>query len=307
MHYFEYRDKELWAEGVRARDIIKKVDTPFYLYSRKTLLQHAEAFKTAFKGDDLLIAYAYKANSNIHLLRILAENDLGADVVSFWELKKALEAGVKPDKIVFNGNGKSREEMTEGIIRNIRMFNLDNEEELERINSVAREMKVKANISFRVNPEIDPETHPHIATALKESKFGVDFRRARELYIRASKMEWVEIKGIHMHIGSQITKVSPFVEALNKLKTFSNELKKAGIRFETVNAGGGLGIVYKEEIPPHLHEYSRAIHQLLKDIAPRAILEPGRVLVGNAGILVTRVLYRKKTDYKYFLVVDTGM
>jgi len=222
-------------------------------------------------------------------------------------MKKAIEAGFHPEKIVFNGNGKTEKELEFAIKLGILMINADNEEELELIDKICKKLKKRIKVSLRVNPEIDPKTHPHIATSLRESKFGFDLKKAFSIYRNASRFKFLELKGVHIHIGSQITDISPFKEALTKVLDFTTKLRKYGIRFEYFNAGGGLGIVYKKEIPPNLKEYAKVIMSYSKRIADKLILEPGRVIVGNAGILITKVLYTKKTRYKNFLIVDAGM
>ncbi|RLD18619.1 MAG: diaminopimelate decarboxylase [Caldiserica bacterium] len=307
MHYFNYKRGELFAEEVKVKDIAKKVPTPFYLYSKNTLIRHIRAFKSAFKEINPIICFALKSNSNFEILKILRNEGFGADCVSLFEMKKAIEAGFHPEKIVFNGNGKTEEELEFAIKLGILMINADNEEELELIDKICKKLKKRIKVSLRVNPEIDPKTHPHIATSLRESKFGFDLKKAFSIYRNASRFKFLELKGVHIHIGSQITDISPFKEALTKVFDFTTKLRKYGIRFEYFNAGGGLGIVYKKEIPPNLKEYAKVIMSYSRKIADKLILEPGRVIVGNAGILITKILYIKKSSCKKFIVVDAGM
>jgi len=288
-------------------DIAREVGTPFYLYSYGTLINHYRNFNKALAELEHLVCYAYKANSNLALCKILAEEGCGADVVSGGELRKALQAGVPPDKIVFNGNGKTVEEMELALQAGILMFNVDSRPELLLLNEVAARQGKKARIALRVNPDIDPQTHPHIATGLKESKFGFEFSQVIEGYKLAQTLKNIDITGIQMHIGSQITRVDPFVEALKKIVNLAGELEKLDIKIEYVNVGGGLGITYSDEDPPPLADYAQSVIPAIKRIGVKGIFEPGRVLAGNAGILVTKVLYVKETQNKTFVVVDAGM
>ncbi len=307
MHDFKYIDGELYSERVKVEDIAREVGTPFYLYSHRTLINHYRNFEKALSGLEHLVCYAYKANSNLALCKVLAEEGCGADAVSAGEIIKALQAGVPPEKIVFNGNGKTAKEMELALQSNILMFNVDSRPELLLLNEVAGKTGKKAGIALRVNPDIDPQTHPHIATGLKESKFGFEFSRVIEGYKLAQSLKHIEVVGIHMHIGSQITTVKPFVEALKKIVNLATELKSLGIKIAYVNVGGGVGITYSDEQPPTLSDYAQSVIPVLKGIGAKGIFEPGRVLVGNAGILLTRVLYVKETSNKTFVVVDAGM
>ena len=307
MHDFNYIDGQLYGGRVKVEDIAREVDTPFYLYSYRTLINHYRNFEKALSGLEHIVCYAYKANSNLALCKILAEEGCGADVVSGGELSKALQAGVPPGRIVFNGNGKTAEEMDLALRSDILMFNVDSRPELLLLNEVAGRMGRKARIALRVNPDIDPQTHPHIATGLKESKFGFEFSQVIEGYKLAQELKNIEITGIHMHIGSQITKVNPFVEALKKIVNLAGELEKLGIKIEYLNVGGGLGITYSDEEPPPLADYAQSVIPAIKGIGAKGIFEPGRVLMGNAGILITKVLYVKETSSKRFIVVDAGM
>ncbi len=307
MHDFNYIDGQLYCEKVKVKDISRQVRTPFYLYSYQTLVNHYRNFEKVLSGSEHLICYAYKANSNLALCKILAEEGSGADVVSGGELRKALQVGVPPWKIVFNGNGKTAEEMELALQSHILMFNVDSKPELLLLNQMAERTGNKARIALRVNPDIDPQTHPHIATGLKESKFGFEFSQVIEGYKLAQTLRNIEISGIHMHIGSQITKVEPFVEALRKIANLAAELGSLGIKIEYVNVGGGLGITYSDEKPPTLTDYAQSLIPIIKEIGAKGIFEPGRVLVGNAGILATKVLYVKETQNKKFVIVDAGM
>ena len=307
MHDFNYVDGQLYGERVKVEDIARETGTPFYLYSYKTLTNHYRNFEKALSGFEHLICHAYKANSNLALCRVLAGEGCGADVVSGGELRKALQSGVPPGKIVFNGNGKTSEEMELALRSDILMFNVDSQPELFLLNEVAGKIEKRARIALRVNPDIDPQTHPHIATGLRESKFGFEFSRVIKGYKIAQDLKNIEIAGIHMHIGSQITRVDPFVEALKKIVSLASELKSLGIKIEYVNVGGGLGITYSDEKPPTLTDYAQSVIPLIKRIDAKGIFEPGRVLTGNAGILVTKVLYVKETSTKKFIVVDAGM
>lgn len=307
MHDFKYIDGQLWGERVKVKDIAREVGTPFYLYSYRTLINHCRHFKKALSGLKYLICYAYKANSNLALCKVLAEEGCGADIVSGGELIKALEVGVPPERIVFNGNGKTAREMEMALQFDILMFNVDSQPELLLLNEVAGRIGKKARIALRVNPDIDSQTHPHITTGLKENKFGWEFSQAIQGYRLAQTLENIEIAGIHMHIGSQITRVEPFVEALQKIVGLAGKLKTLGIKIEYVNVGGGLGITYSSEKPPALADYAQSLIPVIKGMGAKGIFEPGRVLTGNAGILVTEVLYVKEARDKKFVVVDAGM
>ncbi len=307
MHDFKYIGGELYSERIKVEDIAREVGTPFYLYSHRTLINHYRNFEKALSGLEHLVCYAYKANSNLALCKLLAGEGCGADAVSAGEIIKALQAGVPPERIVFNGNGKTAKEMELALQSNILMFNVDSRPELLLLNEVAGKTGKKARIALRVNPDIDPQTHPHITTGLKESKFGFEFSQVIEGYKLAQSLEHIEIAGIHMHIGSQITTVKPFVEALKKIVNLAAELKTLGIKVEYVNVGGGVGITYSDEEPPTLSDYAQSVIPAIKGIGAKGIFEPGRVLVGNAGILLTRVLYVKETSNKTFVVVDAGM
>lgn len=307
MHDFQYRNSDLYAEGVPVRKIAEKAGTPVYIYSHNTLVRHLNAYKDAFDGQPHIICFALKANSNPAVLRTLAKNGSGADVVSGGELYLALKAGIPARKIVYAGVGKTDEEIASALKARILMFNVESSDEMAAINRVAGSLKLKAPIALRVNPDIDPKTHPYISTGLKESKFGIPIEEALENYRLAKKLPNLEVVGIHKHIGSQITTLQPFVDALKKVIKLANTLRDEGIEIKNLDIGGGLGIPYNDERPPQPKELSKALRPLLKEIGLNIILEPGRSIAGNAGIFVTKVLYKKKHTKKDFVIVDGGM
>ena len=307
MHSFKYIDGKLHCEDVRVERIALEIGTPFYLYSYQTIFNHYNSFKRALKEIDPLICYAYKANSNMAICKIFAKAGGGAEVVSGGELAQALKSGVSPDKIVFSGNGKTEKEICFALKSNILMFDVDSQAELRLLNKVAHSLGKNAKVVLRVNPDLNPQTHSYLATGLKKSKFGFGFDQALDGYKLARDLENIKIAGIHMHIGSQITSLDPFVEGLDKIIFLMGELKKIGIEIEYINVGGGLGIVYLDEEPPSLENYAQVITSKLLKLKVKVICEPGRVLMGNAGILVSRVLYRKETAEKTFVIVDAGM
>ncbi|MBI4208948.1 MAG: diaminopimelate decarboxylase [Deltaproteobacteria bacterium] len=307
MHYFEYKDNELCCEEVPVRKIAESVGTPFYLYSYRTLARHFSVFDKAFGEFPHIVCFSVKANSNLAVLSLFASMGGGADIVSCGELFRALKAGMDPKKIVFSGVGKTEEEIQWALKEGILIFNIESEEELRKIDSVAGRMKTKAAVALRVNPDVDPKTHPYIATGLKKSKFGIAFEKAYQQYQEARSLQHIEILGVDCHIGSQLTEVSPFVDALKKLKELVLRLRKEGIDIRYLDLGGGLGITYDEEKPPDPAEYAQALIEEMKDLHCTLILEPGRVIVGNAGVLVTRVLYNKDGDGRHFVIVDAGM
>ncbi len=307
MHDFVYKNGELYCEGVPVKSVAQRVGTPFYLYSSNTLTNHVKAFAGAFEGTPHLICFALKSNSNGAVLRLLGREGAGADIVSGGELFRALRAGIPPKKIVYAGVGKRRDEIEYALKIDILMFNVESGEELLALDRAAKEMHVKARIALRVNPNIDPKTHAYISTGLKENKFGIPIEQALEHYQTAKNLSHVEVVGIHQHIGSQITEIRPFVDAIEKLVSFVKDLRSAGMSIQYINIGGGLGITYKDETPPLPKELAKAIQPLLKDCGCTLVLEPGRAIVGNAGILVTSVLYHKVSGEKRFLIVDAGM
>lgn len=307
MHHFQYRHDELFCEDVPVREIAEAVGTPFYLYSCATLERHFKAFDGAFANADRLVCFSAKANASQAILKLLSRLGSGLDIVSGGELFRGLRAGIAPDKIVYSGVGKKPEEIDFALQSGILMFNIESLDELELINRRAGEFGKKAPIAIRVNPDVDPKTHPYISTGLKKNKFGIDVVTALEAYKAARTLENVAIVGIDCHIGSQITDLRPFTDALESLKDLIEELTRLGIDIRYLDMGGGLGITYDKEIPPAPDEYARAIVSALRGLPVKLILEPGRVIVGNAGILVTRLLYRKMGIEKNFLVVDAGM
>lgn len=307
MHFFHYSNGELYCEGVPIREIVETHGTPTYIYSYSTIKRHFEVFGSAFSGLDHLICYSLKANSSLSILKLLKDLGSGADIVSVGELYKALLVGIDPKKIVFSGVGKTEEEIREAVRKGILMINVESEAELGAISKTARRLKKRAAISFRINPEIDPGTHPFITTGLKQNKFGIPFPSALALYRMAAADPYLEVVGISSHIGSQILKVEPFREATRSLKRLFLQLKAEGIEVRYMDIGGGLGITYKDELPPHPLEYARVIKEEISDLPVTLVLEPGRVIVGNSGILVCRVLYVKKTEEKTFYIVDAAM
>ena len=306
MHYFAYRDNQLFAEDVSIKDIVERVGTPVYVYSAATLRRHFRVFDEAFAGTDHLICYAMKALSNLSILKLFGSMGSGFDIVSVGELMRCLRAGADPKKIVFSGVGKTDEEIGAALDAGILMFNVESRPELSRIAEVARARKVKAPVSLRVNPDLDPGTHPHISTGHRNSKFGIPLSQVFEYYAEARALPELELVGLSTHIGSQITETGPFIEAGEKVARIVTRLKADGIGLKYLDIGGGLGIPYQEQ-PPSPLEYTAAILKPLRPLGVKIIAEPGRVIVGNAGILVTRVLYIKETDVKRFIVIDGAM
>ncbi|MGR8952400.1 MAG: diaminopimelate decarboxylase [Gammaproteobacteria bacterium] len=307
MDYFNYRNDELFAEDVPVEQIVKQYGTPCYIYSRATLERHWRAFDNAFGAHRHLICYAVKANSNIALLNLLARLGSGFDIVSLGEMLRVLEAGGSPDRIVFSGVGKREDEIIAALQTGIRCFNIEVSDELDRINRLAGELGVVAPVSFRVNPDVDANTHPYISTGLKENKFGIAFEQALNEYRRAARMPNIRIIGIDCHIGSQLTDTRPFLDALDRILELVAALKAEGIDLHHLDLGGGLGIRYKDEQPPEPSDYIGAVLQRLGNAEFEILLEPGRAIVGNAGILVTRVEYLKTTEHKNFAIVDAAM
>jgi diaminopimelate decarboxylase len=307
MHHFHYQNNELYCEGVPVKAVAAKVGTPFYLYSSATLSHHYRVFDGAFEGFPHVVCFAVKANGNLAILRLLAKQGAGADIVSGGELHRAITAGVDPGKIVYSGVGKRPEEIRAALRAGILLFNVESSMELGEINRIAGRMRLKARVGLRINPDIDPKTHPYISTGLKKNKFGIDIERAFQDYLRARELSHLEVIGVACHIGSQITEVDPFLDALERLKELIGRLEQAGIPIRYLDLGGGLGICYDQEEPPHPHEYGEKLVESLRGLKCTLILEPGRVLVGNAGILVTKVLYTKESEAKHFIIVDAGM
>ena len=307
MHNFEYRQGELYCEQVPVSQIAKETGTPCYIYSHATLTRHIRAYDSAFKSIPHLIAFAMKANSNLAILRLMAKEGSGVDIVSGGELFRAIKAGVPPSKIVFAGVGKNAEEIRDALKADILMFNIESSAEMHALNDVAASIGRKARVALRINPDIDPKTHPYISTGLKKSKFGIAADRALEEFRIASSLRHIEVVGVHAHIGSQLTEVTPFVESLKKVIALIEALKGQGTNIRYLNIGGGLGITYSDEKPPLPHELADAVSPLVRNLDLTLVMEPGRVIVGNAGILVTKVLYEKIGEAKRFIIVDAAM
>jgi diaminopimelate decarboxylase len=308
MHHFTYREDELYCENVPVQKIAAEIGTPFYLYSHATLTRHFNAFSEAFTGMKKLICFSAKANTNLAVLKLFATAGCGLDIVSGGELFRGIQAGFTPDRIVYSGVGKRVDEIDYALKSDILMFNLESLDELKLINQRAGQLNQRARIAIRVNPDVDPKTHPYISTGLMKNKFGIDTAAALEGYRLAGSLENIEITGIDCHIGSQITEAGPFEEALKSIKTLIEQIKsELGIQIQYIDMGGGLGITYADETPPSLKEYAKAFLKNLEGMDLTLILEPGRVLVGNAGILVTRVLYKKAGKAKNFVIVDAAM
>lgn len=307
MNYLDYRQNNLFVEQLPAAQIAKKYGTPCYIYSRAVLERQWKAFDDAFSGLPHLICYAVKANSNIAILNILARLGSGFDIVSMGELRRVLAAGGEPGKIVFSGVGKREDEILAALETGIRCFNIEACGELDRINLLAGQLGVKASVSFRVNPDVDAKTHPYISTGLKENKFGIGIDVALNEYRRAANMPNIKVAGIDCHIGSQLTEIKPFIDALDRVLALVEVLRFEGIELQHLDLGGGLGIRYRDEQPPRPDEYINAILARLKGLSFEVLLEPGRAIVGNAGILLTRVEYLKETDSKNFAIVDAAM
>ncbi len=307
MDYFHYQNGELYAENVAAATIAEQYGTPAYVYSRATLERHWRAFDEAFAGQPHLVCYAVKANSNLAVLNVLARLGSGFDIVSAGELARVLAAGGRADRTVFSGVGKTADEIAYALEQNIRCFNVESIAELERINQVAGDLGKVAPVSIRVNPDVDAETHPYISTGLKENKFGIDINLAPAVYQQAAAMPNLDVIGVDCHIGSQLTKVTPFVDALQRVLLLIDELVANGIEIHHLDIGGGLGIQYKDENPPTPAEYAAAMQDLLKDRQLQILMEPGRAIAGNAGILLPKVEYIKASDDKRFAIVDAAM
>ncbi|MBN1384524.1 MAG: diaminopimelate decarboxylase [Elusimicrobia bacterium] len=302
----EYKKELLFVDGLSVCEIAGEVGTPFYLYSRKKLIENFRKFDSAFSGVKHIVCYAMKANENPYLLKILARNGCGCDIVSGGELKLAVSSGINPKRIVFAGVGKRDDEIRRAILNGILMFNIESIPELYRIDKIAKSLNKTAGISFRVNPDIDAKTHPHITTGLSHNKFGLCFEDAFAGYILGKALKNIKIIGIHTHIGSQISDSGSFVLASKKISKYIRKLKDAGIGLKYIDMGGGLGIKYKDEKIISTSDYAKAIRSHLPE-NHTLILEPGRFLIGNAGVMVTKILYVKKTLKKNFLVVDAGM
>lgn len=307
MDHFQYQEHRLYAEEVPVANIAARFGTPCYVYSRATLERHWRAFDTAFGHHPHLICFAVKANSNLAVLDVLARLGSGFDIVSVGELERVLAAGGDPAKVIFSGVGKRADEMRRALEVGIRCFNLESEAELERLEGVAAALGVVAPVSIRVNPDVDAGTHPYISTGLRENKFGIDIHAADRVYERAAASPHLRVAGIDCHIGSQLTELAPFLDALARVLELADRLERFGIPIEHLDLGGGLGIRYTHESPPEPADYARALDDLLEGRHYEILLEPGRAIAGNAGILLTRVEYLKDTGLKRFAILDAAM
>ncbi len=307
MDYFNYKNGNLYAEDVDISILAKKYGTPLYVYSKRTIIEHFRKIKSAFSQFDTLICYSVKANSNISILKLMAEEGAGFDIVSGGELFRVLKIGGDPKKIVYAGVGKTIDEITYALKTGILMFNVESAEELKTINNIAKKLKMIANVSLRINPDVDAHSHSYTTTGKKENKFGIDIVLANSLFNIAKKHKHINIKGIDMHIGSQITTIQPYIDAIKKVKNFVLQIKSFTKNLEYFDIGGGMGIIYNEEKPATAAEFASEISPYIKNLNLKLIIEPGRFIVGNGGILLTSVIYNKKGMKKNFLIVDAGM
>ncbi|KPC25289.1 Diaminopimelate decarboxylase [Pseudomonas syringae pv. cilantro] len=307
MDAFNYRDGELFAEGVALSGIAERFGTPTYVYSRAHIEAQYRAYADALDGMPHLVCFAVKANSNLGVLNVLARLGAGFDIVSRGELERVLAAGGKAEKIVFSGVGKTREDMRRALEVGVHCFNVESTDELERLQEVAAELNVRAPISLRVNPDVDAGTHPYISTGLKENKFGIAIAAAEDVYIRASQLPNLEVIGVDCHIGSQLTTLEPFIDALDRLLGLVDRLGDCGIHLHHIDLGGGLGVRYRDEEPPLAADYIKAVRERLAGRDLGLLFEPGRFIVANAGVLLTRVEYLKHTEHKDFAIVDAAM
>lgn len=308
MDFFQYQHHQLMAENLPVKQLAEQFGTPLYIYSKATLERHWHAFDKAFGEHPHLVCYAVKSNPNIAILNVMAKLGSGFDIVSQGELERVLVAGGDPAKVVFSGVAKSEPEITRTLEVGIRCFNVESEAELLRINEVARQLGKNAPISLRVNPDVDAHTHPYISTGLKENKFGVSVEQAREVYKLAATLPNIEIVGMDCHIGSQLTELQPFLDAVDRLIVLMEQLKQDGIALKHLDLGGGLGVTYTDETPPHPTEYAKALWEKLNAFSElEIIVEPGRAITANAGILVTKVEYLKSNESRNFAIVDAGM
>lgn len=308
MDFFQYKNNQLMAENLPVKQLAEQFGTPLYIYSRSTLERHWHAFNNAFGEHPHLVCFAVKSNPNIAILNIMAKLGSGFDIVSQGELERVLAASGDAAKVVFSGVAKSRQEIARALEVNIRCFNVESEAELLRINQVAGEIGKIAPISLRVNPDVDAHTHPYISTGLKENKFGVSVEQAREVYKVAATLPNIKIVGMDCHIGSQLTELQPFLDAVDRLIVLMEQLKQDGIHLKHLDLGGGLGVTYTDEAPPHPTEYAKALWEKLSAFNElEIIVEPGRAITANAGILVTKVEYLKSNESRNFAIVDAGM
>ncbi|MEB0092324.1 diaminopimelate decarboxylase [Pseudomonas sp. CCI1.2] len=307
MDAFNYRDGELFAEGVALSAIAERFGTPTYVYSRAHIEAQYTAYTDALSGMPHLVCFAVKANSNLGVLNVLARLGAGFDIVSIGELERVLAAGGSPDRVVFSGVGKTRQDMRRALEVGVHCFNVESTDELERLQIVAAELGVRAPISLRVNPDVDAGTHPYISTGLKENKFGIAIADAEDVYLRAAQLPNLEIIGVDCHIGSQLTSLPPFIDALDRLLALIDRLGDCGIHLHHVDLGGGLGVRYRDEEPPLASEYIAAVRERLDGRDLGLVFEPGRFIVANAGVLLTQVEYLKHTEHKDFAIVDAAM
>jgi diaminopimelate decarboxylase len=307
MHEFKYRSRQLFCEGLKTEDLAERFGTPLYIYSYNTFINHYLRLKKAFSGITPLICYSVKANPNLSILKALVKKGAGLDIVSGGELFRALKVGCPAAKIVYASVGKTDNEIEEAIKRGILFFNVESLAELQNINRISRRLRKCTNVALRINPDVEPQTHKYITTGKLTNKFGIDFKTAREILESGRNFSNVRIKGIHIHIGSQITIASPFVEAIRKVVNFIKVLDKKMTAIEYLNIGGGLGIVYENETPQTADEFARKVLPILKGRGLKIIMEPGRFIIGSAAIMVVKVLYVKKTPLKKFIIVDGGM
>ncbi len=307
MDHFEYKQGELYCEDVTIADLADNYGTPLFVYSRATLERHWHAFDNALDGHDHLVCYAVKANSNLAVLNLLARLGSGFDIVSGGELQRVLQAGGNAERIVFSGVGKLAHEIETALDLDILCFNVESAQELDRINEIAGRKGKTARVSFRVNPDVDAKTHPYISTGLKENKFGVAFADAEEIYLKASALENIDVIGMDCHIGSQLTEMSPYIDAFDRLLGLIDRLRQQGVNIHHLDLGGGLGIRYRDEEPPLPAEWASALRERLQKFDGTIIIEPGRAIAGNAGILVSRVNYLKHGADKNFAVIDAAM
>lgn len=307
MNAFQYRDGELFAEGVALSTVAERFGTPVYVYSRAHIEAQYRAYADALQGVDHLVCYAVKANSNLAVLNVLARLGAGFDIVSGGELERVLAAGGRADRVVFSGVGKTRADMRRALEVGVHCFNVESADELERLQSVAAELGLRAPVSLRVNPDVDAGTHPYISTGLKENKFGISIEQAEDVYLRAAQLPNLEVVGVDCHIGSQLTTLAPFLDALDRLLALVDRLGDCGIHLRHIDLGGGVGVRYRDEEPPEVGEYIQAVRERTEGRDLALLFEPGRFIVANAGVLVTRVEYLKHTEHKDFAIVDAAM
>lgn len=307
MHEFKYTDNHLYCEKIKVENLARKFGTPLYVYSYHTLIGHFLKLKTAFKEIEPLICYSVKANSNLAILKGLVDKGAGLDIVSGGELSRAIKVGCHPQKIVYASVGKTEREIEEAIKIGILFFNVESLPELENINRIAKKLNKVSNVAIRINPDVEPKTHKFITTGKITNKFGIDFKSARKIFLLRKNFAHIRISGLHIHIGSQITESAPYVAAITKMLNFIRQLEKNGVDLDYLNIGGGLGIIYDKETPQTAALFAEKTLPLFEKTGLKIIMEPGRFIVGNAGILVTRVLYIKSTPKKKFVIVDAGM